>query len=750
MGEIKNKNNRKQYSLKPDEKIDVLKILKDLDKYKPRRKGWTWRKKLPKGTKIGQFIYGQVSEDLKNSQPLPAAHYFGDIDPQPDCIITSEIASGRFEDDIRRFRMAAYHGADHIMVIRTAGQSHFDGLIEGTPEGVGGVPITRKQVRASRKALDLIEDEVGRPINFHSYVSGVAGPEIAVLFNEEGVNGAHQDPQYNILYRGINMYRSFVDAAEAKKIMADAKMLQIDGAHNANATAKQAWKVMPELLVQHSINCAFSIKAGMPKNLIALSTVPPTSAPAPCIKIDLPYAVALRDFFEDFIFRAQMNTRYMESCTREVTVSHTLNSLISRLTSAHLQSTITPDEGRNVPWHYNSIHGVNTAKQTLIALDSIKELVEIKNEGILKEKVREIKERAILFLEEILKVGGYFEAVEQGFFVDSGCYPERANDGIVRYKDGGVAAGTIIKRDKDYFAPVCCHFGYNNLSLAQEITGKRVNNKVCDLIDGCTLCVHEKISYIDELDEVDNVNIRLSESEEYRTENRIKPEVQWAGDGVIVLAMFLPVDERTSHFASLEIARKFGLKETEVVHKQIMHPAEGTYVEVKGIVPFSIDLEEIEMPEIIPNLEPEYIESIVREKDLKVVAATVGEDEHSVGMREIIDIKHGGIEKFGFKCYYLGTSVSIDKVIDAAIEVDAKIILISTIITHGEIHRINIRRLNQLAVEKGIRDKVILIAGGTQIKDQMAKEEGLDAGFGRGTKGIDVASFIIRKLIKDK
>ncbi|GAH54454.1 unnamed protein product, partial [marine sediment metagenome] len=144
--------------------------------------------------------------------------------------------------------------------------------------------------------------------------------------------------------------------------------------------------------------------------------------------------------------------------------------------------------------------------------------------------------------------------------------------------------------------------------------------------------------------------------------------------------------------------------------------------------------------------EPEYVEKIVREKNLKVVAATVGEDEHSVGMREILDIKHEGIEKFGFKCYYLGTSISIEKVIDAAIEVDAKIILISTIITHGEIHRINMRRLNQLAIEKGIRDKVILIAGGTQIKDKMAKEEGMDTGFGRGTKGIDVASFIIRKL----
>jgi D-ornithine 4,5-aminomutase subunit beta len=157
-----------------------------------------------------------------------------------------------------------------------------------------GVPITRKQVRAPRKALDAIEDEVGRPINFHSYVSGVAGPEIAVLFAEEGVNGAHQDPQYNVLYRNINMHRSFVDAAEAKTMMAHAGMLQIDGAHHANATAKEAWKVMPELVVQHAINAAFSRAIGMPKELIALSTVPPTAPPAPKLRLDLPYAVALR------------------------------------------------------------------------------------------------------------------------------------------------------------------------------------------------------------------------------------------------------------------------------------------------------------------------------------------------------------------------------------------------------------------------------------------------------------------------
>ena len=134
------------------------------------------------GVDMVPFHYRNMAEPLKRSIGLPASKYFENIDTQPQPVVTTEIASGRFEDDIRRMRMGAWHGADHLMVIRHTGQSHIDGLMEGTPEGVGGVPITRKQIRASRKAIDLIEEEVGRPINFHSYVSGVAGPEVAVLF----------------------------------------------------------------------------------------------------------------------------------------------------------------------------------------------------------------------------------------------------------------------------------------------------------------------------------------------------------------------------------------------------------------------------------------------------------------------------------------------------------------------------------------------------------------------------------------
>lgn len=723
--------------LERDKKIDIKGLLKDLENYRPRRKGWHWREGVGK-RKVGSFEYREVSENLKNSVPLPAAKYFNNIDPQPDCVITTEIASGRFEDDIRRMRMAAWHGADHMMVIRTAGQSHFDSLIEGTPEGVGGVPITRKQVRATRKALDMIEDEVGRPINFHSYISGVAGPEIAVMFAEEGVNGAHQDPQYNVLYRNVNMVRSFVDAAVAKKVMAFADIAQIDGAHNANATAREAWKVMPELMVQHAINSIFSLKVGIKKENICLSTVPPTAPPAPCMRMDLPYAVALRELFKGFKMRAQMNTRYMESCTREATVTHVLNLMISRLTSADIQSTITPDEGRNVPWHYNNINAVNTAKQALVGMDGLRDMVEIKRDGELGRMVRELKERAVLFMEEILEAGGYFNAVQKGFFVDSGFYPERNGDGIARDINGGIGVGTVVERDKDYMAPVCHHFGYNNLPEGLD--------KPCSLINECTLCNPEKIVFIDELDENDNVNVRLQETAELTEKGLIKPEVEWCGDGIISMNIFLPAEERTAEFAALEIAKKMGLEDVEVIHKQVMHPAEGTYVEVKGRVTFTIDPKTLKIPEAEEVLSEEEIREYLNKNRVKVVAATVGEDEHSVGMREIIDIKHGGLEKFGFECHYLGTSVPVGKVVDAAIELDADAVLISTIITHADIHRINMQKLTNLCIEKGIRDKVILIGGGTQVTNEIAVESGLDAGFGRGTKGIHVASFLVKKL----
>ena len=45
-----------------------------------------------------------------------------------------------------------------------------------------------------------------------------------------------------------------------------------------------------------------------------------------------------------------------------------------------------------------------------------------------------------------------------------------------------------------------------------------------------------------------------------------------------------------------------------------------------------------------------------------------------------------------------------------------------------------------------MRPRVVLVAGGTQVTDELARACGMDAGFGRGTTGRDVASFLVRTL----
>ncbi len=730
------------YKLEPNEKLDVREILKDLDKYEPRRRGWAWRKPAP-GLKMGPFEYKDCSEPLKNGVGLPPAKYFGGIDPQPMPVITTEIASGRFEDDIRRMRMAAWHGADHLMVIRHMGQSHIDGLMEGTPQGIGGVPITRKQVRAQRKAIDIIEDEVGRPINYHSYVSGVAGPDVAVMFAEEGINGAHQDPQYNVLYRDINCVRSFVDACESKKILAWADILQIDGAHNANATAREAWKVMPELIVQHAINSLFSEKVGIKPENISLSTVPPTATPAPAVYMDLPYAVALRDICDRYKMRAQQNTKYICSSAREATVTHVLNMLISKLTRADIQSTITPDEGRNVPWHIYNIEATDNAKQTLLGLDGLMEMVELKMDGPLGEKAREIKEKALLFMEEIVEVGGYFQAVQEGFFVDSAEYPERNGDGIARKIEGGVGYGYIFEREDDYMAPVTAHFGYNNV----EQYGGDPEDPAA-LIGGCTFEDRSKIVYIDELEEEDTVATRLQKVAKYHDGEALIPEMEWCGDGIVMLTMCVPTHVRAAEAAALEIGKKLGLEDAEVISKEVLQEAEGTRIEMKGKLTFDIDPNTLEIPPEPHHLDDDTLFKEFADHPMQVVCGTVGEDEHSVGLREIINIKHGGIEKWGIKVEYLGTSVPVEKLVDAAVELNADAILASTIISHDNVHYKNMKRIHELAVEKGIRDKVIIAAGGTQVVPEEARNTGIDEGFGRDSHGIDVATFLAEEAMR--
>ena len=373
-----------------------------------------------------------------------------------------------------------------------------------------------------------------------------------------------------------------------------------------------------------------------------------------------------------------------------------------------------------------------------MGIDGLGEIVELKQDGPFREQVRELKERAVLFLEEILQNGGYYAAVEDGQFVDSGYYPERKGDGIVRVPDGGDKAGSVMRREPDYGAPVCSHFGANSYD--------RREGKICQDYGGCTLCDPSKIQYIDELDPEDNVTRRLEEPLTERAAGLLRPEVEKHGDGIVCVTLFVPASPHVAEAAALAMAERMGLKRPEVISRRIIHPAEGSVFEVKGVLDAAIKIDELPTQVREELLSEKEIEAWVRPRNVHVVAATVGEDEHSVGIREILDIKHGGIEKYGFQCHFLGTSVQTERILDAVEQTGARAVLISTIVTHADVHKQHMRRLRELAEQRGLRRRLVLIAGGTQVTDELARECGMDGGFGRGTSGRDVASFLVRRM----
>ena len=90
-----------------------------------------------------------------------------------------------------------------------------------------------------------------------------------------------------------------------------------------------------------------------------------------------------------------------------------------------------------------------------------------------------------------------------------------------------------------------------------------------------------------------------------------------------------------------------------------------------------------------------------------IVLGVIGSDCHSVG-NKILD---AFLSEHGFRVVNLGVMVSQDEFIDAAIESDAKAILVSSLYGHGEI---DCEGLRQKCIERGLED-IILYAGGNLV-----------------------------------
>ncbi|HEX4803681.1 MAG TPA: lysine 5,6-aminomutase subunit alpha, partial [Myxococcaceae bacterium] len=178
------------------------------------------------------------------------------------------VATGNIYDDVDQARAAAQAGADVIAVIRSTAQSLLDYVPHGaTTEGYGGTYATQENFRIMREALDAESRKLRRYIQLTNYSSGLCMAEIAFCAALERLDMLLNDAMYGILFRDINLRRTFIDQHFSRRICATAEIIINTGEDNYITTA-DADEAAHTVIASQLINESFARLAGMKDELI--------------------------------------------------------------------------------------------------------------------------------------------------------------------------------------------------------------------------------------------------------------------------------------------------------------------------------------------------------------------------------------------------------------------------------------------------------------------------------------------------
>lgn len=236
---------------------------------------------------------------------------------------------------------------------------------------------------------------------------------------------------------------------------------------------------------------------------------------------------------------------------------------------------------------------------------------------------------------------------------------------------------------------------------------------------------------------------------------RVKPYGDTMNDGKTQLSFTLPVpcgDEAVE--AAKQLLKKMGFENPQVVfYKEL---TEGfTFVNCYGSTTHTVDFTTIHVPKVESTVwSMQETDQFIREhigRKIVVVGASTGTDAHTVGIDAIMNMKgyagHYGIERYDmFDTLNMGSQVPNEEFIAKAVEMHADALLVSQTVTQKDVHIKNMTELIEMLEAEGLRDKLIVCAGGPRITHELAKELGFDAGFGMNTYADDVASYIAQEM----
>jgi beta-lysine 5,6-aminomutase alpha subunit len=352
------------------------------------------------------------------------------------------VASGNIYEDRTAAVAAAQAGAQVIAVIRSTGQSLLDFVPFGpTTEGFGGTYATQANFAIMRAALDEAGESLGRYVMLTNYASGLCMPEIAVMAALERLDMLLNDSMYGILFRDINMKRTFIDQHFSRMLNAYSGIIINTGEDNYLTTA-DAVEQAPAVLASQFINEEFAHRAGLPDRQIGLGDAYEID---PDREDSFLYQVAqaqlAREIFPDASLKYMPPTKHM---TGDVFKGHLIDAMFN-LTSVMTRQSIhlcgMPTEAIHTPFLGDRALALENARYVMGTARHLGDEIVLRPGGTIERRAHDVLADCETLLERVAGIG-LMKAIEAALFAD-----------VSRGADGGRGLDGVFTRSNEYWNP---------------------------------------------------------------------------------------------------------------------------------------------------------------------------------------------------------------------------------------------------------------------------------------------------------
>ncbi len=353
------------------------------------------------------------------------------------------VATGNIYDDAVQAQAAAHGGADVVAVIRATAQSLLDYVPQGvTTEGYGGTFATQDNFRVIRTALDEASVRHGRYVMQTNYSSGLCMAEIAWMAAVERLDMLLNDAMYGILFRDINMCRTFVDQYVSRRFIARAGIMINTGEDNYLTTANAVDKAHTVLASQF-INEAFALRAGIEPAQMGLGHAYEID---PWIEdsflLEMAQAQLIRQIFDRHPIKWMPPTKHKSGDIFFAHVHDALFDLVGITTKQSIELLGMFSEAVQNPLLMDRYLALKSTRYVFTACRHLGEEIEFRADGRIAARARQVLDEAQRLLLEV-RDETIWRAISRGAFAD-----------VKRERDGGKGFSGVVQRAPGYVNPL--------------------------------------------------------------------------------------------------------------------------------------------------------------------------------------------------------------------------------------------------------------------------------------------------------